>query len=157
MTYNVFRGTLNPTHFTSSIRSTTTKDCYGLLQLYVARPRYTSRQKTTNVTHNTKRLQRRRLQRILLSPFDKRPAIQNEVASSDLEHVQTMLNQTLLMRLPPAFPVDDGIILSLMSDVHTRKNVLSSTPRLSRRSYIDHVHTDTDLPTAGHTAVLVTW
>jgi len=39
---------------------------------------------------------------------------------------------------------------------HTHKHVLSSTPRLSRRSYIDHVHTDTGLSTAGHAAVLVT-
>ena len=40
---------------------------------------------------------------------------------------------------------------------HTHKHVLSSTPRSSRRSYIDHVHTDTGLSTAGHAAVLVTW
>jgi len=44
-----------------------------------------------------------------------------------------------------------------MSYVHTHKHVLSSTPRSSRLSYIDHVHTNTSLSTAGHAAVLVTW
>ena len=75
-----------------------------------------------------------RLQRILLSPFDRRPALHTKVASSDLERVQMMLNQTLLMRLLPAFPVDDSTVHRLMSDVQDiYEHVLSLTPHPSRR------------------------
>jgi len=97
-----------------NIHSTATKDCYGHPQLKIAKPRYTGYQKTTNVTHigcmtilNCYKGDDR-LQRILLSPIDRRPALQTEVVSSDLEHVQRLLHQTLLTRLLPAFPVDDG-------------------------------------------------
>ena len=107
-----------------NIHSTATKDCYGHPQLKIAKPRYTGYQKTTNVTHigcmtilNCYKGDDR-LQRILLSPFDRRPALHTEVASSILERVQMMLNQTLLMRLLPAFPADDRTAHRLMSDVH---------------------------------------
>lgn len=105
-----------------NIHSTTTTDCYKYLQQTVAKI-------LLNCDKGDDRLQR-----ILLSPFDRRPALHTEVASSDLERVQMMLNQTLLMRLLLAFPVDDSTAHRLMSDVQDiHEHVLSSAPHPSRR------------------------
>ena len=79
-----------------NIHSTATKDCYGSSAAQ-------SRKTILNCYEGDDLLQR-----ILLSPFDWRPALHTEVASSDLEHVQGLLHQTLQMRLLPAFPVDDS-------------------------------------------------
>ena len=129
-----------------NIHSTATKDCYGLFAAH-------SRKTILNCYEGDDRLQR-----ILLSPLDRRPAIHTEVVSSDLERVQTRLNQMLLMRLLPAFPVDDGTAHRLMSYVQdTYEHVLSLTPHPSRGSVLNRVHTYTGLPTAGHAVEVMTW